>query len=48
MRLKHRVGKTGMEVSTLGLGGHTFAARYGGMDRALNRTSAAASWETRL
>jgi len=28
------LGKTGVEVSRLGLGGHTFLPRYGGMDRA--------------
>ena len=32
--LRTNLGATGVTISRLGLGGHTFAARYGGMNRA--------------
>jgi len=34
MKLRTTLGNTGVELSRLGLGGHTFLPRYGGMDRA--------------
>ena len=35
--LRQKLGETGVTVSRLGLGGHTFAPRYGGEDRAERR-----------
>ena len=32
--LKRMLGKTGVEISRLGLGGHTLLPNYGGMDQA--------------